>query len=87
MEVVSTTNKLPTADEERQVIDRMASRADQMEKICRKLITEAKMAYIRDKSDIEQRFRDELAKLDAFHVKRLADLDHSLRRIEALRDA
>lgn len=79
---------VPVADEqERLGVDRMAAKADEMERICRKLITGAKVAYVRDKSDIDDRYRDELAKLEAHHVRRMADLEHSLRRIEALRSA
>jgi len=74
-------------EEERQGLDRMAARADEMERLCRKLVKEARLAYVRDKSDIEERFRVELAQLEVFHVKRMADLEHSLRRIEALRSA
>jgi hypothetical protein len=74
-------------EQERQSVDRMAARADQMEKICRHLITDAKVAYVRDKSEIDDRYRDELAKLEANHVRRMTDLEHSLRRIEALRTA
>jgi len=82
------TGTLVTADEqERQGVDRMAARADEMERICRKLITEAKVAYVRDRGEIEDRARAELAKLETLHVKRLQDLEHSLRRIEALRGA
>jgi hypothetical protein len=79
---------VPVADEqERLGVDRMAAKADEMERICRKLITGAKVAYVRDKSDIEDRYRDELAKLAAHHLRRMEDLEHSLRRIEALRSA
>lgn len=85
--VVEMTSKLPTAEEERQGIDRMAAKADQMEKICRQLMRDAQISYVRDKSDMEMRYREEMGKLEAFHVKRMADLDHSLRRIEALRNA
>ena len=85
--VVEMTSKMPTADEERQSVDRMAAKADQMERICRQLMRDAQISYVRDKSDMEMRFREEAARLEAFHVKRMAELEHSLKRIEALRNA
>lgn len=79
--------QVSTAEEERLGLDRMAARADQMERICRGLIKDARIAYVRDKSDLDMRHREEAAKLDVFHVKRMEELEHSLRRIEALRGA
>ena len=80
-------NRMPTAEEERIGLDRMAARADQMEKICRGLMRDATVSYVRDKADLDMRHRDERAQLEMFHVKRMAELERSLSRIEALRGA